>query len=132
MVNSPVDDFLHRFSVEIFDEDYYPDPNTNISEPVYCRYDNLSLHSQGTYLPYRMFHCYFPYKHVITEILNNSTEGPRLLLSEREWTKLELLKNFLHAFFNVTVKLSCSYTLSAHELLQHLYTIFKVNYLFEI
>jgi hypothetical protein len=62
-----------------------------------------------------MFHRCFPYKRAITEILNNSTEGPQLLLSEREWSQL-----------------SFSYTPSVHELLQHLYKIFKVNYLFEI
>jgi hypothetical protein len=51
MTNPSVDDFLHRFSIEIFDEDYYPDPNTNTFEPIYHRHDNLPLHSQGTYLP---------------------------------------------------------------------------------
>jgi Domain of unknown function (DUF4413) len=41
-----------------------------------------------------------------------------------------MLKSFLGVFFTTTVKLSCSYTPSTHELLHHLYRISKVNYLF--
>jgi hypothetical protein len=51
MVNPPVNDFLHWFSVEIFYEDYYRDPNANTSEPVYHQHDNLPLHPQEIYLP---------------------------------------------------------------------------------
>jgi hypothetical protein len=58
---------------------------------------------------YRIFHRCFHYKRAIFEILSNSIEGPRLLLSEGEWSQLELLKNFLHVFFNATEKLSYSY-----------------------
>jgi hypothetical protein len=43
MANHPVDDFLHRFIVEIFGEDYYPDPNASSSESDYRRHDNLPL-----------------------------------------------------------------------------------------
>jgi hypothetical protein len=51
MANHLVDDLLHKFSVEIFYEDYYPDLNINIFESIYHRHDNLPLHPQGTYLP---------------------------------------------------------------------------------
>jgi hypothetical protein len=78
---------------------------------------------------YMMSHCCFPYKHTITESLNNSTEWIHLLISERECDQLEKLKFFLGVFFTATVKLSCSYTLSTHELLHHLYCISKMNYL---
>jgi hypothetical protein len=38
MANSLIDDFLYWFSVEIFGEDYYPDLNTNTSEPIYHQF----------------------------------------------------------------------------------------------
>jgi hypothetical protein len=79
---------------------------------------------------YRMFHHCFPYKHAITETLDNSTEGINLLISEGEWNQLEMLKSFLGVFFTVIVKLLCSYTPSTHELHHHLYRISNVNYLF--
>jgi hypothetical protein len=77
-----------------------------------------------------MFHRCFPYKNAIRESLSNSTEGIQSLISEGEWDQLEKLKFFLGVFFTAIVKLSCSYTLSTHELLHHLYRISKVNYLF--
>jgi hypothetical protein len=43
MANHLVDDIIHRFSVEIFNEDYYPYSNASTSEPVYHRHDNLPL-----------------------------------------------------------------------------------------
>jgi hypothetical protein len=58
---------------------------------------------------YRIFHHCFPYKRAIFEILSNSIEGSRLLLSAGEWSQLELLKNFLHVFFNANEKLFYSY-----------------------
>jgi hypothetical protein len=88
---------------------------------------DIDIHWNSTY---RMFHRCFPYKHAITESLNNSTEGIHLLISEGEWDQLEMLKSFLGIFFTAIIKLSCSYTSSTHELLHHLYRIFKVNYLF--
>jgi hypothetical protein len=58
MTNSPnpVDNFMHRLSVDIFGEDivdntnpsqYYPQANA----PYYPRYANLQLHPQSTYIP---------------------------------------------------------------------------------
>jgi hypothetical protein len=88
---------------------------------------DVDIHWNSTY---KMFHRCFPYKHVITETLNNSTEGIHFLISEGEWDQLEMIKSFLGVFFTVTVKLSCSYIPSTHELLHHLYRISKVNYLF--
>jgi hypothetical protein len=79
-----------------------------------------------------MFYRCFPYKHAITETLNNSTEGIHLLISEEEWDQFEMLKSFLGVFFTTTVKLSYSYTSSTHELLHQLYRISKMNYLFLI
>jgi len=75
---------------------------------------------------YRMFHRTLRYRQPIDETLRNSTEGLDLLLSEGEWNQIVNLKKFLECFFNATVKLSCSYTPSAHELLHHLYKISKV------
>jgi hypothetical protein len=51
MANYSVDDFLHRFSVEIFGEDYYLDLNVSSSEPVYHRHDNLPLSQDLNYQP---------------------------------------------------------------------------------
>jgi zinc finger BED domain-containing protein 1 (E3 SUMO-protein ligase ZBED1) len=75
---------------------------------------------------YRMFHRCFPYKHAITETLNNSTERIHLLIFEGEWDQLEMLKSFLGVFFTATVKLSCSYAPSArmHHLHMSYFIIF--------
>jgi hypothetical protein len=51
-----------------------------------------------------------------------------LLCSTEEWDQLEQLHIFLEVFFNATLQLSCSYIPSAHQLLQHLYLIFKVYF----
>jgi hypothetical protein len=49
MINhpNPVDDFMHRLSVDIFDEDIVD--NTNPS--YYPRHANLSLYPQSNYIP---------------------------------------------------------------------------------
>ena len=75
---------------------------------------------------YRMLHRCLPYKVAIDETLGRTPEGLNLLLSEGEWIQIDNLKKILESFFNATVKLSCSYTPSAHELLHHLYMISKV------
>jgi hypothetical protein len=55
-LSNPVDDFMHRLSVDILDEDvvdntnpsqYYPQANA----PYYPRHANFSLHPQSTYIP---------------------------------------------------------------------------------
>jgi hypothetical protein len=51
MENHSVDDFLYWFSVEIFGEDYYLDPNASSSEPIYHRHDNLPLPQDFNYQP---------------------------------------------------------------------------------
>lgn len=79
---------------------------------------------------YRMLYRVLPYKRAISETLRNSPEGLPLLCSTGEWDQLEQLRTFLEVFFNATVQLSCSYTPSAHQLLQHLYLISKVYFLF--
>jgi hypothetical protein len=79
---------------------------------------------------YRMLHRVLPYKHAISETLRNSPEGLPLLCSTGEWDQLEQLRIFLEVFFNATVQLSCSYTPSAHQLLQHLYLISNIYFLF--
>ncbi|KAJ1703169.1 hypothetical protein LUZ63_002948 [Rhynchospora breviuscula] len=73
-----------------------------------------------------MFHRVLPYKDVIDNMLKSNSDSIQLMLSTGEWQQLQHVKDFLKAFFDATVKLSCSYTPSAHELLQHLFAISKV------
>jgi hypothetical protein len=56
-------------------------------------------------------------RQVLSEILRNSPERLPLLCSTEECDQLEQLHTFLEVFFNATVQLSCSYILSAHQLL---------------
>ncbi|KAJ1696123.1 hypothetical protein LUZ63_004635 [Rhynchospora breviuscula] len=73
-----------------------------------------------------MFHRVLPYKEVIDEMLRSNSDSIQLLLSSGEWQQLQHIKDFLQSFFEATVRLSSSYTPSAHELLQQLYNISKV------
>jgi hypothetical protein len=75
---------------------------------------------------YRMLARCINYRNAIDEQLSSSPEGLTMMLSTSEWNQLVHLMNFLEAFFKATVKLSCSYTPTAHELLQHLLFIAKV------
>jgi hypothetical protein len=72
---------------------------------------------------YRMIKRVFPYARAINQILNESTDGMLLALSNGEWAQLHQLMKFLEVFFKATVALSCSYTPTAHALLHHLYYI---------
>jgi hypothetical protein len=76
---------------------------------------------------YRMLNRCEPYKDAIGEFLRVSTpEGMALEPSEEEWSQLQKLQKFLGTFFKATVKLSCSYSPTAFELIKHLYSISKV------
>jgi hypothetical protein len=77
-----------------------------------------------------MLQCVIPYKHAISETIRNSPKRLSLLCYVEGWDQLEQLCTFLEVFFNATVQLSCSYTPSAHQLLQHLYLISKVYFFF--
>jgi hypothetical protein len=88
---------------------------------------DIDIHWNSTY---RMLCRILPYKYAISQTICNSSEGLSLLYSTGEWDQLEQLHTFLEVFFNATVQLSCSYTPPAHQLLQHLYLIFKVCFLF--
>jgi len=76
---------------------------------------------------YRMLNRCLPYRVAIGEFLRNSNaEGSALEPSTAEWGQLARLAKFLGTFFKATVKLSCSYSPTAFELLKHLYQISKV------
>jgi hypothetical protein len=75
---------------------------------------------------YRMLERCLKYRDAIDEFLASSPEGLTMMLSLDEWTQLGGLMSFLRVFFIATVKLSCSYTPTAHELLHHLFYISKV------
>ena len=76
---------------------------------------------------YRMLNRCLPYRAAIGEFLRNSNaEGSALEPSIAEWGQLARITNFLETFFQATVKLSCSYSPTAFELLKHLYQISKV------
>jgi hypothetical protein len=53
-------------------------------------------------------------------------DGSQLELTIPEWKQLIRLSNFFKTFFIATVKLSCSYSPTAFELLKQLYLISKV------
>ena len=67
---------------------------------------------------YRMLNRCLHYKTVIGEFLRGSTpEGMQLEPTGGEWDQLETVGKFLGTFFEATVKLSCSYSPTAFELL---------------
>jgi hypothetical protein len=76
MANHPVDDFIHQFSVEIFDEDYYPDPNASSSEPVYRRHDNLPLPQNLNYQPQPQSQQTFTQHEIIEELQSHVPTPP--------------------------------------------------------
>jgi hAT family C-terminal dimerisation region len=120
------DDFHHIYSNNIRKQDFHVlSERLNLSK-LRIPWD-IDTRWNSTY---RILHRVLPYKHAISEILCNSPEGLPLLCSRGKWDQLEQLHTFLEVFFNATVQLSCSYTPSAHQLLQRLYFISNVYFLF--
>ena len=75
---------------------------------------------------FRMLKRCLPYRNVINETLSRRPEGLPMVVTAGEWAQLEKLMGFLEVFFTATLRLSCSYEPTAHELLHHLYYISKV------
>ena len=75
---------------------------------------------------FRMLKRCLPYRNAINETLSRRPEGLHLVVTAGEWAQLEKLMVFLDVFFTATLRLSCSYEPTAHELIHHLYYISKV------
>jgi hypothetical protein len=90
MINHPIDGFLHRFSLEIFYEDYYLDSNASSSEPVYRGHDNLPLPQDLNYHSQPQSQQIFIQHEIIKEPLSHVPTPPTL------WQKLQTLVYRLH------------------------------------